>query len=312
MEGSSSRATGCPTIGLVGVGNWGRHILRDLISLGCEVHVVARSAESIERAREQGATSIVNSIDHLPELDAAIAAPIATQHAVVVEQLAEHTAGPIFCEKPLTADVAEAERIVATLADRVFVMDKWRYHAGVREMARLAQSGELGEVRGVAMRRVSTRNPHPDVNTLWTHAPHDLTIALEILGELPPLRVAVGEVVGGEIHGAVAILGSKPWITIEVTDFAPDHRREMRVVGSDATVILDGGWAESVTIRRIGADDEVVETPGELPLLAELRAFVDHVRGGPPPRSTAAEGLLVVRRIQEIIDVVMADSRVTA
>jgi Trk K+ transport system NAD-binding subunit len=33
-------------VGLVGCGRWGRHILRDLVALGCEVHVVARSEES--------------------------------------------------------------------------------------------------------------------------------------------------------------------------------------------------------------------------------------------------------------------------
>lgn len=289
-------------IGLVGVGNWGRHILRDLVSLGCEVHAVARSDASIERAREHGASSIVDSVEQLPELDGAIAAPIATMHAEAIEALAAHTTGPIYSEKPLTADIAQAERLAHALPERLFVMDKWRYHAGVLKVAELAQSGELGELSGIAMRRVSTGNPHPDVNTLWTHAPHDLSIALEILGRLPELRVALGEIVGGQLHGAIAILGDEPWVQVEVSDCAPAHRRELRVVGSEASAILDGGWAEHVTLRRFGREDEEIATPGELPLLAELRAFIDHVKGGPPPKSSAAEGALIVRRVQEIID----------
>jgi hypothetical protein len=40
-----------------------------------------------------------------------------------------------------------------------------------------------------------------------------------------------------------------------------------------------------------------VDAPGELPLLAELRAFVGFVNGGPPPRSSAAEGAAVVKAI---------------
>ena len=36
---------------------------------------------------------------------------------------------------------------------------------------------------------------------------------------------------------------------------------------------------------------------GELPLLAELRAFVGHLSGGPAPRSSAEEGLRVVEAI---------------
>jgi hypothetical protein len=34
-----------------------------------------------------------------------------------------------------------------------------------------------------------------------------------------------------------------------------------------------------------------------MPLAAELDAFLGHLDGGPPPRSTAAEGLAVVRAI---------------
>ena len=42
---------------------------------------------------------------------------------------------------------------------------------------------------------------------------------------------------------------------------------------------------------------ERIETPGELPLLAEVRTFVEHLAGGPPPRSSAAEGLAVVEAL---------------
>jgi hypothetical protein len=52
-----------------------------------------------------------------------------------------------------------------------------------------------------------------------------------------------------------------------------------------------------------GAGKEVeearIETPGELPLLAELRAFVGHI-GGPAPRSSAAEGAAIVSAIAEL------------
>lgn len=289
---------------MVGVGNWGRHILRDLITLGCSVHAVARSEQSIMRAKDAGATSIVASVEELPELDGAVVATIATKHAEAIAQVAERTAGPIFCEKPLTANVAEAERLAAALPQRLFVMDKWRYHPGVRELARLARSGQLGEVRSVALRRVTHRNPHPDVNTLWTHLPHDFAILLEVCGEIPPLASLVSEWVANELRGATMALGGErsPQSTIEISDCAPDHRRECRVVGSEAVAILDGGWSEHVTVRDFKHDDWQIATPGELPLRAELRAFVDHVGGGPAPKSSAAEGLLVVRRVQEVVD----------
>ena len=65
-------------VGLVGCGDWGRHILRDLVALGCDVPVVARSQESIARAEEGGAAEIVASIASLPTLDGAVVATPAT------------------------------------------------------------------------------------------------------------------------------------------------------------------------------------------------------------------------------------------
>jgi predicted dehydrogenase len=292
-----------PIVGLVGVGRWGKLILRDLVSFGCEVHVVARSEQSVANAREFGAASIVGSIADLPALDAAVAAPIVTRHAEVVLELSEKQAGPIYCEKPLTADLAEAEQLVETLGDRLFVMDKWRYQAGVLELSRLANSGELGELQSISLRRVSTGNPHPDVNTLWTHMPHDLSITLEILGEIPPVTHAASEVVDGRVVGARATLGTDPWVAIEISDGAAEHHREIRVVGSAAIAILAGGWSEEVIVRRFdGTGDQVIPAKGELPLIAELRAFVEHINGGPAPKSSAAEGALIVGRIEETLE----------
>ncbi|MGK2878644.1 MAG: Gfo/Idh/MocA family protein [Solirubrobacterales bacterium] len=291
-----------PVIGLVGVGNWGKLILRDLVTLGCEVHVVARSEASIANAREFGATSIVGSVDELPAMHGAVAAPIATRHAAAVHALANAQPGPIYCEKPLTADLNEAEQLVEEVGDRLFVMDKWRYQAGVLELARLAQSGELGEIQSISLRRVSTGNRHPDVNTLWTHMPHDLAITLEILGEVPPLTHAAGEFVDGSLIGVRVALGTDPWVGIEVSDGASAHHREARVVGSRGVAILAGGWSEEVIVRRFDdREDQIIAAKGELPLLAELRAFIGHVRGGPAPKSSAAEGALNVRRIEETL-----------
>jgi hypothetical protein len=33
-----------------------------------------------------------------------------------------------------------------------------------------------------------------------------------------------------------------------------------------------------------------------MPLLTELRVFLDHIRGGPPPKSPAPEAALIVQR----------------
>jgi predicted dehydrogenase len=297
-----------PRVALAGCGRWGRHILRDLIALGCEVPVVARSEASSERAREGGAAEIVPDVASLEAVDGVVVATPTSTHAEVVEE-ALGLGVPVFVEKPLTADVDSARRVAAIAPDRLFVMDKWRYHPGVRELARIAQSGELGPVVGIHARRVGLGHKYSDVNAVWILAPHDLSIALEVLGQVPEPRSAVPELVGGELGGLTAVLGDSPWLVVEVSTIAPAHRRELRLVCEGGVAQLDGGYAEHVIVGRAGEiEEDAVERRaivGELPLLAELRAFVEHLQGGPPPRSSAADAVVIVERVAAMIDLAM-------
>jgi len=290
--------SGSARVGLAGCGSWGRYILRDLLSLGCSVSVVARSPESMARA--EGADTIVGSVRELPEVDGIVIATPTTTHATVIEHALERGV-PVFVEKPLTNDPAAADRLAAAAGERLFVMDKWRYHPGVELLRDLARDGSLGAVRGLLSTRIGWGNPHDDVDAAWVLAPHDLSIALEILGELPGARAAVADLSGDDVQGLVGLLGERPWHRLEISVRSPERRREVQLVCEQGVALLADGYSEHVLVHRDGADEpERREIAAELPLLRELRAFVEHLHGGPPPRSSAAEGALVVQRIAEL------------
>ena len=94
-------------VGLIGCGQWGAHVLRDLRSLGCDVPVLARSEASVARARAGGAAIVVPRMAELGTVDAlVVVTPIAT-HAAVVDEALELDV-PVFVEKPLCDDVEDA------------------------------------------------------------------------------------------------------------------------------------------------------------------------------------------------------------
>ena len=292
----------CIAIGLAGCGEWGRHILRDLVGLGCEVHVVARSDASRERAEEGGATSVVQSVDQLPEIAAGVVATATVTHAEIAEAFLRRGV-PVFVEKPLTSDLAQARRLAAVGDGRLFVMDKWRYHVGIELLAQVARSGELGRPIGLRTVRVAWGHRFADVDTVWIHAPHELAISLEVLGAILPARAAVAERVGGSVAGLIGVLGDEPWHVLEISALAVERRREIRLVCEEGTAWLGDAYADHVAVAPHGAVDREIERrpiSTELPLLRELRAFVAHVKGGPPPRSSAAEGVETVARIEEL------------
>lgn len=310
-ESSGIKDTGSgngPRVALVGCGSWGKHILRDLRILGCEVPVVAISAESMERARKGGADMIVSAIPDLPPVDGYVVAVPTSLHAETIQALLPANR-PIFCEKPMTADVQSARKIVEQGGDRLYVMDKWRYHPGIERLAEYARGGELGKLIGIDTVRQGWGNPHDDVNPVWVLAPHDLSIILEIGGELPPLVSSVADQADGNVFGLRAHLQGSFWATIDVGTRSPTRRRVVTVHFEQAVVVLPEGVTDHLLLARnpvdpnsggeVKVEKEMIST--EFPLLRELRRFVEHITHGAALRTTADEALQTVICIDKML-----------
>jgi predicted dehydrogenase len=293
-------------IGLIGCGAWGRHILRDLKSCGAVVHVVAPSEPSRQNALAHRADSIVATLADLPPVDGHVVAAPTSLHAQIIEALLPGGL-PIFTEKPMTADPASARRIADTASEHVFVMQKWRYHPGIERMRQEIASGQVGDLLGIHIQRWGWGCPHSDVNALWILMPHDLSIVLHWLGEIPPVQL-VRQTVPGPIDLAlIAQLGGAggPHVTIDMSIAAPEHRRTFTIVGTKASLELRDSYDTAIRVRRGAPGDpmataESIEIGQDMPLLLELKAFLAHLDGGPPPMSSAREGALIVERTAEI------------
>jgi predicted dehydrogenase len=282
-------------VGLVGRGTWGRLILRDLRSLGAEVTVVDP---------DQADGALVAVAD-LGAVDGVVVATPATTHAAVIDSLLDRNV-PIFCEKPFTTDVASARDLVARAGERIHLMHVWRYHPGVELLGALVRSGVLGEPIGVHSTRVNGPSPRLDTDPVWTLVPHDLTVALEVLGHLPSPMAAVADAVEGRALGMHALCGPAPWLAIHASTRHVEKRREVRVHGRDAVAVLSRDDSTEVRIER-GSEVERRPVTSDPPLRRELAAFLDHLTGGPPPKSDAAEGLAVVEAVQALRDLAGLD-----
>jgi predicted dehydrogenase len=308
-----------PVVGLVGCGRWGAHVLRDLLALGARVAVAEPDPAARERAAAAGAAACVAEAGRLPPVAGLVVVTPASTHAGVVEPLLGRGV-PVFVEKPLTVDAASAERLARTAPDRLFVMDKWRYHPGVEALAALARSGELGPVLGLRTVRTGWGVGPSDVDAVWTLVPHELSIALEVLGRIPRPRAAVAERLGGGLAALSGLLGGsgEPWLAFEASSRYADYRREVRLHCRDGVAVLADPYADHVLVTR-GSRDGTDDGPqnerrpiaADPPLRRELAAFLDHLRGGPPPKSRGADGAAVVTAVAELRALAGEPSRTT-
>ncbi len=290
------------TIGLVGCGRWGRNILRDLTVLGSTVVVVDPDEASRGRAEAFAPATILKTLSALPPVNGIVVATPATTHAEVVEALLGRGV-PIFCEKPLTTDPSSAARLAEIGAGLLFVMHVWRYHRGIVRLAEIARAQELGPVLCLRTERKNWTSPRTDTDSIWTLVPHDLSIALAVLGAIPMPRSAVVETIYGKPVSMLAVLGDSPFMALDCSTRFGEKRREVRLHCRDGVAVLPDGESAFIEILRPGgAPDgapavERQSISGEPALLRELRVFVDHLRGGPPPPTDALEGLAVVRAV---------------
>ncbi|MBN8824630.1 MULTISPECIES: Gfo/Idh/MocA family oxidoreductase [unclassified Spirosoma] len=293
-------------IGLIGCGLWGRQILSTLLKLAVRVVVYDINPEHCDQALQLGAIDATPHLDSLKQARGIIVATPATTHRAVLEQI-RFFDKPIFVEKPLTTSYADALAIANLGLPPTFLMHIWRYHPGIRLLGDLQRAGNLGRLLTVRTSRTNWTSPRLDTDSLWTLAPHDLTIIQQILGYIPAPRAVAAERHGKYIRSLTAILGNDPGCIIDVSTRYADKRREVRLQGTEGVAVLANEQTNAIDIWYGNDRTSVAERQHEQlffdstpPLELELAAFIEYLRGGPPPLSPLAEGIDIVRLIDAI------------
>src|SRR5206468_7029676 len=59
------------------------------------------------------------------------------------------------------------------------------YSSAVAKIMEIVKAGDIGEIRYINSRRLNLGLFQKDINVAWDLAPHDISIILHILGEMP-------------------------------------------------------------------------------------------------------------------------------
>lgn len=331
-------------IGQVGVGYWGKNLLRNFSSLpNVEVLLACdQSTDILDRVTQQHpqvpTTSRLEDVLSHPDIDGVVIATQTPQHFEMAK--AALKAGKhVFVEKPMAQSIQEAEELVM-LAEandlRLMVGHLLLYHPAFRYVEDLIQEGTLGEIYYLYSTRVNLGIVRQRENALESLAPHDLSVALQFLNKKPIavsaqghayLQPGVEDVVFATVFfedGALAHLHTS-WLD-------PHKMRKVTVVGSKKMAVIDDveanekvrlydkgvdiehagarytNYAEAMAIRT--GDITLPRIPMKEPLRLECQHFIDCIRTGATPRSDGRNGLAVVR-ILEAAQKSLAESGMT-
>ena len=304
-------------VAVVGVGYWGKNLVRNFADLGA-LTALCDASPSVEEnyVRKYAGVKFYRDFKQVLS-DSSITAVALATPAVTHFDMAKavlEAGKDVLVEKPLAIDVKHGEELVrlADLKGRILMVGHiLRYHPAILKLKQLIHDGTLGKINYLYSNRLNIGKIRTEENILWSFAPHDISVMLALLDEMPT-RVSC--------HGGAYLNREVSDVTLSHFEFPdgvqahifvswlhPVKEQKLVVVGSDKMAVFDDTAEHKLVLyphrvewrnripTAVKADAEIVEIEDREPLRAECQHFLDCVESRTSPVSNGAEGLRVLR-----------------
>jgi predicted dehydrogenase len=315
-------------IGAVGCGYWGPNVIRNLDTVdGFELCTICdadagRLASVAGRYPSAAQTTCVGDVLDDPSLEAVyLATPVSTHYDLTRRALL--SGKHVLLEKPLATTVEQAQELAALALERsrvLLVGHTFVFSPPVRKIKELIIQGQVGPIYYIETTRVNLGLFQKDVSVLWDLGPHDLSILLYWLDEVPSVVSARGRSFHGEELEDVAFLTlefpSGVLAQIQISWLAPSKLRRTSIVGRQRMIVYDDlEPVEKVKVFDRGVDRQpasfgefqLTYRSGDIlsprldttePLFLECQHFLECIRTGREPDASPRHAVDVVRVIQ--------------
>ncbi|HYO76328.1 MAG TPA: Gfo/Idh/MocA family oxidoreductase [Thermoanaerobaculia bacterium] len=302
-------------VGVVGTGYLGRlhaRVLSETPEATFVGFVEPNDAIAAEVESSLGLKRFASVAALAKEIDGAVVATPTTSHFAVASELLE--AGvDVMVEKPITATVDEAQRLIELAAKHgriVQVGHVERYNPAIVAVASLVRASRYFEAE-----RLGVFVPRSlDVDVLLDLMIHDLNLVLSLLGHKVVDVRAVGVPVltdKVDITNVRLELENGAVANLTASRVSQERVRKQRFFGSDFYISVDTKEQEVKGYRLVeeGGSRQVVPFDFNVvkkePLRAENDAFLQCVRDRSRPTVSAEDGLAAVElasRVRDAID----------
>ena len=312
-------------VAVIGMGMWGKNIVRNFYNLNAAEMVCDLDDESLNSVQEQfpgvRVTKDFHDIINDETITAVAVVTPSHTHFKMVKAMLE--AGKnVYVEKPIST-VAEEARILTELADEkglvLMVGHLLLYHPAVNRLKMLIEDGALGELVYAQSDRLNVNYHKNDRSVMWDLAPHDVSMIAYATGK-DPVKVisAVGcssdrndimDITHITVEFEDGMIGqiSDSWIT-------PQKHVTLLVRGTKATAIFD----DTLPNNKLKVYDNFVPANTQdypidyleiEPLKLECQHFVHCCESGQKARSDGENGYKVISVLEEA-EKIMLGSRV--
>ena len=304
-------------VAVVGTGYWGKNLVRNFAQLGALDTVCDYDPQALQYIETHyptvKTTKEFASVLKDRNIRAVVIASPAEQHFSMARE-ALLAGKDVFVEKPLALTLEDGTELVRLAQQQralLMVGHLLEYHPAITRLKELINQGELGKINYIYSTRVNLGKIRMAENILWSFAPHDISVILRLLGELP-LEVSV--------HGASYLNHGVADVTVTAMRFAngvrahifvswlhPYKEQKLVVIGDRKMAVFDDvipqeklvlynhkiDWINRMPVPR-KENAEVVDVPLEEPLALECQHFLTCLATRQEPRTNGANGLWVL------------------
>jgi len=315
IKNNSSGEQKC--IALIGAGYWGKNLVRVFYELGvlrtiCDIN----EKNLLDRKKEHPNLEITKDFsDVLTDkgIKALIVATPAITHYDICKK-AILAGKDVFVEKPLALKIGEAAELVELAKKQkkiLMVGHLLLYHPAVIKLKELIRADELGDIRYIYSNRLNFGKLRKEENVLWSFAPHDISVIVDILG-MPNMITSIGKAylqkdIPDMAMNIMEFKGNKA-AHIFVSWLNPLKEQKLSVIGSKAMAVFDDQakdklvifrhavkWLENGYPEAAKAEGEIMEIGKEEPLKEEARHFIECVENRAKPPTDGASALNVLK-----------------
>src|SRR5258708_34586118 len=313
----SANETSKKRVAVIGVGYWGKNLVRNFYELGTLV-ALCDSNQLLEedyKKKYQGVKFCTNYQEVLsdPSIHAVALATPAVSHFEMAKAALE-AGKDVIVEKPLAIDVKHGEELVKLAEEKhriLMVGHILRYHPAILKLQKLIQDGTLGKINYLYSNRLNIGKIRTEENILWSFAPHDISVMLSLLNEMPARVTCQGNAYLNRDVPDVTLshfeFPSGVQAHIFVSWLHPIKEQRLVIVGSEKMAVFDDTaehklilyphkveWRNRIPTAVKKNGENVVLDECE-PLRVECQHFIQSVTSGISPVSDGAEGLRVLR-----------------
>ena len=284
-------------VGVIGVGNMGRHHPRVYSGLGAElVGVADTDLAKAQKIAAQYATKVYSDYKELltQDLDAvSIAVPTIEHRAVALAAIQKGV--NLLIEKPIADSIESAQEIITAAETRrvkLMVGHLERFNPAVRKLKQIIDDGTLGKLVFISARRVGPFVPRiSDVGIIVDVATHDIDIIRYFIGsECTSVFARSTRYKNVKGDAAIILMGfGDVSAAVEVNWYTPHRIRSLTVTGTEGIAYLDYIKQELEIYKA-----ELKMTPKidkDEPLKLELEHFLDCIMTDREPLTNGFEAL---------------------